>query len=456
MKFRTQIMLVSSIWLICILIVVNIAVYALFLKVAARNETDALQLRGESIIEEIGVEALLRPNNERLLRKYLIDHAMIRTVTPASRIVNLMYNDPRLSVITPLCDAEITVAHDKADGESIHIVRLPMHDEREDRLAGCIELAVVTPGLQRNLQALVTIMLFSTVVAALLSMLGGASLAGMLLKPINRIIGTMEEIESSFQFARIPLPSGDAKDEPYKMAATFNRMMDRIENGFHQQQQFVSDASHELKTTLTIIEGYAGMLRRWGFRNEQVAREAIDSIFEEAQRMKTMTQQLLDLAAAEKKEHPPFERTDLAALGAQTAKVVERLVKRTIRVNAEDGPAYVTADPLKLKQVLHILLDNALKYSTEGIEMDIAKEGEWGVIRVRDSGIGIPKEQLPRVFERFYRVDPSRQRKTGGTGLGLSIARSIVLQHGGSIDIASEEGRGTEVTVRLPETPMAH
>ncbi|MBO9605877.1 MAG: HAMP domain-containing histidine kinase [Paenibacillaceae bacterium] len=455
MNFRTQIMLLSSIWLICILIVVNIAVYAMFLKVAARNETDELRLRGERIIEEIGIDSLMRPNNERLLRKYLSDHAMIRTATPAKRVINLMYNDPRLSVIAPLCDAEITAAHDKADGETIHIVRLPLRSEVDERHVGCIELAVVTPGLQRNLRALVTIMLFSTVVAALLSMLGGASLAGMLLKPINRIVGTMEAIESSFQFARIPLPSGDAKDEPYKMAATFNRMMDRIENGFHQQQQFVSDASHELKTTLTIIEGYAGMLRRWGFGNEQVAREAVDSIYEEAQRMKKMTQQLLDLAAAEKKEHPPFEKTDLAALGAQTAKVVERLVKRPIRVIAEDGPAIVTADPLKLKQVLHILLDNALKYSTAGIEMEIGKKGEWGVIRVRDSGIGIPQEQLPRVFERFYRVDPSRQRKTGGTGLGLSIARSIVLQHGGTIEIASEEGVGTEVTVRLPETQLA-
>lgn len=235
------------------------------------------------------------------------------------------------------------------------------------------------------------------------------------------------------------------------MTATFNRMMERLEESFQSQQQFVSDASHELNTTLMIIEGYANMLRRWGTRDEDIHKESIESIYEETQRMRTMTQQLLTLASSQQKDPEPHERIEMIGCCQQVVAHLKPVHDRQISILTEEKEIWLDANLTKMKQLLVILLDNALKYSSDEIEIGLSTDEKDVYIRVKDYGIGIPEGQIKRVFERFYRVDSSRHRKTGGTGLGLPIAKAITDAHQGTIRMESVEGEGTVVIVTLPQ-----
>ena len=309
---------------------------------------------------------------------------------------------------------------------------------------------IVLEFLQGNRNVILSVFIICTVWALLFSTFGGIFVARMILKPISSMIETMEAVEGSLTLKKMPLPRQN-QDELYKLTAAFNRMVERIEESLIRQRKFVSDASHELKTTLTIIESYASMLRRWGMEDVQVQKEAIETIYQEAIRVKKMTLQLLDLAATENKDELSVETFDLVSFCERIARLVKKLDNRHIEVITVEEELIITADPMKMKQLFLILLDNAMKYSKELIEIRLEDGSEAVSIRLRDYGIGIPDADISHVFERFYRVDLARHRKTGGTGLGLSIAKSIVQQHHGIISIASEEGKGTEVIIRLPK-----
>jgi signal transduction histidine kinase len=212
----------------------------------------------------------------------------------------------------------------------------------------------------------------------------------------------------------------------------------------------VSDASHELKTPITIIESYAKMLRRWGMNDEKVQREAIETIYQESVRMKQLTQHLLNLVSSDDGEKLTLQTVDMMELCAHSAKVMRRMYKREIEIQSEYPNILISADNNKMKQLLLIILDNALKYSKTVITISLFKDQAGVYIRIKDRGIGIAEEELKHVFDRFYRVDRARQRKTGGVGLGLSIAQSIVKQSKGDIKIFSEENVGTVVEIFLP------
>jgi signal transduction histidine kinase len=333
-------------------------------------------------------------------------------------------------------------------GHKILIIHLPVLSPEGDQ-EGTLEIVEKWDALETNLDILNTILITSTVGAMLLSLVGSTILANAILLPISNSIQTMQEIESSLKLKKIPVCS-HTHDELYKMTATFNRMMDRLEESFQSQQQFVSDASHELNTTLMIIEGYANMLRRWGTRNEDIYKESIESIYEETQRMRTMTQQLLALASSQHGNPEPHERMELVGSCQQVVAHLKPVQDRQITIFTDEKEIWLYTNPANIKQLLVILLDNALKYSSDAIEIYLSREAEHVQIRVKDYGIGIPEGEVKRVFERFYRVDSSRHRKTGGTGLGLPIAKSITDAHHGTIRMESVEGEGSEVMVTLP------
>jgi signal transduction histidine kinase len=249
-------------------------------------------------------------------------------------------------------------------------------------------------------------------------------------------------------FKKIDL-SSPSKDELDQMANTFNNMMDLLEENYKKQEQFVSDASHELKTPLTVVESYANMLKRWGMKRPDILEEAIEAIHSESLRMKQLTSQMLVLAKDESQWELHMEHVDAAAVCNQTIKHLEQAFERTIYLNIKTDHPVVTADEKRLKQLLYILLDNAIKYSEKAVEVTITRSKSF-MITVTDQGIGIPKEDLSNVYERFFRVDKARNRETGGSGLGLSIARKIVEAHSGRIEINSQEGKGTSVTVSFP------
>jgi len=448
-KLKNKITLLTSVWLILILICVDLAVYFVFIHVATQNEIESMHNKAAQIIEKIGPEAVMRKGESGPLLNFAPDDTVVRVVNPASETVSMINQEVKLELPPPkfskFDESELTEINE----QRMLWVRVPVRSG--GTVIGTFEMGQKMDALEENMGLLITILICTSAGAVLLCLIGGTWLSKTVIRPISDSIRTMEEIESSLTFKRIPTPSR-TKDELYKMTATFNRMMGRLEESFHKQQQFVSDASHELSTTLTIIEGYANMLRRWGAEDKSIQRESIESIYEESKRMRVMTQQLLDLASSQQGMGLAKEPFDLLACCEQAAALFRKLHTRKIRVFAALQQLIINADPVKIKQLIIILIDNALKYSKSVIEIHVsAKEGE-AVIRVKDYGIGIPQDEIPLVFERFYRVDRARHRKTGGTGLGLPIAKSIVREHNGTIHIDSEVGAGTEVIVRLPLT----
>lgn len=247
-------------------------------------------------------------------------------------------------------------------------------------------------------------------------------------------------------------------DEDLKgLEDAINSLLKRMHESYHQQAQFVSDASHELRTPIAVIQGYVGMLDRWGKQDTKILDESIAAIKSEADYMNRLIEQLLFLARGDTGRNR-MEFIDLD-LGDLLQDVYEdcRLIAPQHEWSIDVQPnLHFTADRDMIKQCARILTDNAVKYTPEGGAIHLraySKDPSMVCLQVQDSGIGISAEDAPRIFDRFYRSDPARTRQNGGTGLGLSIAQWIVQRHGGHIDLISRENIGTRMIVCLPVVP---
>ncbi|OQP05709.1 histidine kinase [Geobacillus sp. 46C-IIa] len=231
-----------------------------------------------------------------------------------------------------------------------------------------------------------------------------------------------------------------------------------IEEAYERQRQFVADASHELRTPLSVVfSSVEALTLEEDVMKNDFARRLLDRLREELKRITKLMNDLLTLARADAK-HAALELAkqtfDFRPHAERTFQLLSELgAKKQIKMQLHaPEPAIVTADPDKLTQLLYILLDNAIKYTPEGgeVTLSIRTEPKQFVLSVKDTGIGIPPEDIGRIFDRFYRVDKARSRQQGGHGLGLSIAKWIVEAHGGTIHVQSQLGQGTEFLVRLP------
>ncbi|TXK74022.1 HAMP domain-containing histidine kinase [Paenibacillus sp. N3.4] len=453
MSIKHKIAGLATLWLVGILIVVNLSIYFAFIHITTDNERDNLINRAASLLKKVQFSEVVQGKNMDVFQSFLLENNMIRLLDGTGHTLQELHGDDRLTAIETK-----SVQSDESElyqlrGVKVLVARVPVHVG--DQLVGTLEIAEKLDSLAENIAILISILMLTSLGAIGMSVIGGLWLSKWILRPITSMVKTMEDIEKSLVIHKIPMQNS-GKDELYSMVSTFNRMMDRLQVSFYRQQQFVYDASHELKTPLTIIVGYARMLQRWGLQDAEKGREAVANIYTEAERMKHLTQQLLDLASLEQEQQLKFEQIDFVSFSKNTAALLHDSYQREVIVQNTVDTILCRADAAKMKQLLVILLDNAIKYSNDEITILLTEEksmnGELdGIeIRIRDRGIGIPLEELPRVFERFYRVDSSRFRKTGGTGLGLSIASEIVKLHNGTIDIQSAKHVGTEVIVFLP------
>jgi len=235
-----------------------------------------------------------------------------------------------------------------------------------------------------------------------------------------------------------------------------NKLMRRMRDSYRQQARFVSDASHELRTPIAVIQGYANMLDRWGKEDEKVLTESIDAIKAESDHMKKLVEQLLFLARGDSgKTKLNIENIDLAGMMREVLEESEMIDKEHTYKLRENGSVMTLGDPDMLKQTARILVDNAVKYSAPGEEITL-KTGYmdgYPTFTVQDNGVGMTQSDVPHVFERFYRADSSRARESGGTGLGLAIAKWIVDRHNGWFVVMSREEIGTRITVCLRPHP---
>lgn len=243
------------------------------------------------------------------------------------------------------------------------------------------------------------------------------------------------------------------KNELKDLANVVNSMLDRIEVSYESQKQFVSDASHELRTPIAVIQGYGNMLSRWGSKDEAVLTESIEAINNEAKSMQDLVEKLLFLSRHDKKT------LKLDKIKFNMCQVVEEMVKETRLVTANrtiESPiledVVVYGDKQALKQAIRVFIDNAVKYTRDGDSISIQCRNDDGdcVIAVSDTGIGMTRKDVDNIFERFYRSDQVRNEKIYGHGLGLSIAKLIILGHTGKIKVRSQLTKGTTFTITLP------
>ena len=232
-----------------------------------------------------------------------------------------------------------------------------------------------------------------------------------------------------------------------------NSMLDRIERSYNSQKQFVSDASHELRTPIAVIQGYVNMLNRWGKDDKTVLEEGITAIAQETESMKGLVESLLFLARHDKKtllmEMEPFDPCEVVSEVHREAAMVSP--DYTFLLQPLEH-CRIEADKGMVKQVMRILCDNAVKYTPTGGTITLGVEAWNGgcTLLCSDNGSGISPEDLPKIFERFYRSDSARKAESSGHGLGLSIARIIVVAHGGKIRVRSKPGAGTTFAITLP------
>ncbi len=272
------------------------------------------------------------------------------------------------------------------------------------------------------------------------------------LKPLRDIADLAATLSANNLSNRINIAG--TKNELKDLAVVINSMLDRIELSYNSQKQFVSDASHELRTPISVLQGYINMLDRWGKEDRAVLEEGIAAIAQETASMKELVESLLFLARHDKKtlllEMESFDPAEVVAALHREAKMLSP--GHNFLLSPMEH-CEITADKNMLKQVMRVLCDNAVKYTPPGgnITLGVKKTMEGCMLSVTDTGSGIAGEDLPKIFDRFYRADRARKSSTGGHGLGLSIARIIVIAHGGRITVRSKLGAGTTFHVHLPE-----
>jgi two-component system, OmpR family, sensor kinase len=308
--------------------------------------------------------------------------------------------------------------------------------------------------LQRARKRLLLVLSITLPIALLLSSYGGLVLANQALRPVDRITRAAEEIAAGDLTKRVPTPA--KMDELGRLAATFNYMISRLQAAFERQKQFTSDASHELRTPLAVLRGDIEIaLRRQ--RSAEDYQQTLTSNLEEIVRLSRLVEDLLMLARADSgRVELRCEPLDLGKLCAGMIEYISPLAEQREQTLTYQAPAQtvtVNADVQRIKQLLLNLLDNAIKYTElkGAITLSLSTEGESAVLRVADTGRGIPPEDLPHIFERFFRRSAkTSDRSAPGSGLGLSIVKWIVEAHGGKIEAQSKLGEGTVFTVRLP------
>jgi two-component system OmpR family sensor kinase len=302
------------------------------------------------------------------------------------------------------------------------------------------------------LENLFSIFLYIIPIAVAFSIVGGLSLAYKALKPVHDVTMRARKITAENLDQSIPVRNVD--DEIGRLIHTMNDMIQRLHNSFEQVRQFSSDASHELRTPLTIMRGEIEL----ALRNEKTPeeyKEILASQLEEILRLKSIIDNLLTLGKADHGAlDMKLEEIHLESLIKDLYDDSEMLAhSKHIHVELKKiEPITIVGDRGRLRQLFLNLVDNAIKYTPDGGTVAISMERQNGsaVVAVEDTGIGIPQEDIVKIFDRFYRVDKARTRDMGGTGLGLSIAKWIAELHRGSIKVESELNRGSKFTVSFP------
>ncbi|WP_223595048.1 sensor histidine kinase [Neobacillus bataviensis] len=450
MKLSSKINLSTAVLFAFLLIVMNFSVYISFSKLLLDSEIDTANRELKKTADAIGQSLGTVPDLD-LLRSYVPIDGMIRFVPKGNqRIISVTSStENKLKERnTKFSKTEISqfieFQNQSYIFESMPII---MSDGNEGNLQIIKSIKTTT----NNLKILRLVLILVTFLALVPVIVSSRILSKLITRPVTTMIKTMTEIRQSGRFKRLILEE-KSKDELYQMGKTFNHMIDLLETNYEKQKMFVSNASHEFKTPLTIIESYSSLLKRRGLADPQIFNESIEAIHSEAIRMKDMTDQLLLLAKHHEQWNIQKTEINLTSFLKQSLITFRNAYNLDIHYadeNDSEPPLTVLTDEKKLKQLLFIFLDNARKYSDDTIKVALGIMDGEVYIKIMDRGIGMSTEDLTKVFDRFYRVDKARNRKKGGAGLGLSLAKEIADAIDVRLQLESKEGVGTTAALFL-------
>ncbi|MFB5085968.1 HAMP domain-containing sensor histidine kinase [Psychrobacillus sp. PGGUH221] len=449
MKLKTKIHLFSTFLTLVILTLMNIGIYFIFEKMAYDTEYKQLNSDADELIT-----ALSKMEKE--------DDAatILRAFIPVKGAISVKNNEGEMKLFVQTLDDVNNYVPEFEAGERYSIgtfkgtpvLTISKPVIWVDGKVNEVQTLKLLDDVDNNLEFLRLILLGVTLTGMLLMTISSITLGKIITNPIEKLINTMSQSRLSGKYEKIIVPP-NGKDEMTQMGIAFNEMMEQLEQNYNKQEQFVSDASHELKTPLTVIESYAKLLSRHGFNNTEIANESVQAIINETSRMKEMISQMLLLAKSNEQSVRNFETVDVFKLVETTLHSMRTAYNRKFLLKGE-GPIYANTDLEQLRQLLFIILDNARKYSEKEIKTIITENEEGTIISIMDYGNGIPKKDLERIYDRFYRVDEDRNRKTGGTGLGMAIAKDIATRISAELTIESVVGFGTTIHIFIPKSQI--
>ncbi|KEF37694.1 signal transduction histidine kinase [Schinkia azotoformans MEV2011] len=386
-------------------------------------------------------------NSKHFLENIIEKNEFIQIEDKDGKIIVSLSNDLSTDDLPHISNPnQITSVKDKSDHYLIYKA-----DIADSSFKGTVELIRRLENYTRLFKYMSIMMIIAVLGAILLSSAGGILIANQILKPVKALSLTIQKIKAKGLKERVP--ELHSKDEIAELSHIFNGMMDDLEISFNKQKRFVEDASHELRTPISILEGHLSMLKRWGKKDHEILEESIAASLYEVKRLKDLVTDLLDLTR--------IESTRASKEIFDPILIIENVIKsiNIIYPNFTFTKNFTEGSDIRLfgvrrqfEQLIVIITDNAIKYSKAVEEIKIVTEiqNQQLLIHVIDYGEGIPNEDLPYIFDRFYRVDKARSRANGGNGLGLSIAKEIVENLDGTITVKSELGQGTMVSLCFP------
>ncbi|MFJ8235878.1 sensor histidine kinase [Ureibacillus sp. NPDC094379] len=454
LSIKWRLTIFSAISIFIIFIICNLIQLLLMRIYNVDQEEDLLKERSEVISSFISERVNFDNGNHQLLipenffENLIEDHEMIRIMDDRGREIYYIAED-----FPSFRDREVENGFSRLQEKDDDYLVLKQSIEIHD-FHGTLEIGKNVEMFDDFMEQVIWVLLFGTVLSLVLSVIGGQLLARKFLAPLTVMTKTMMKIEDQHFQERIPVM--DTKDEFSQLSNIFNSMMDRIEVSMEQQKRFVEDASHELRTPLAIILGHLSLIQRWGKNDKRVLEKSIQTSIKETNRVIELTNRLLQLTHMDKLE----EEIDHSIQCNVTSILDEicndyELIHQHLNIsinNGMDSELLLSISEEQLKQVLIIIFDNAIKYSGEDkkINVTLGTQQQKCKIAIKDNGYGISNEDLPYIFDRFYRVDKARSRELGGTGLGLSIAKDIIQKYKGEISAESKLGEGTTITIVLP------
>ncbi|HEY5615831.1 MAG TPA: ATP-binding protein [Bacteroidota bacterium] len=386
------------------------------------------------------------------------DEIFLHTLlNPRQQVIQILDRNKRALYQSPLLEGTVFQTGEVLRGTT-QLTTITDESGRELRLAitkgefVTIFVAYPLDELYALLDNVLTVRLFLSPLTILIALVGGLALAHRLLKPVDDLARKVETITA--QNLNVQLPQSVEDDEVGRLTKTFNEMTERLHASFSQVNRFSAEASHELRTPLTIMRGEIEVALR-NAKLTKPARELLESIHQELVRLSSVVENLMTLVRSES-GRLVFQSTEVALdkILTEIAEDTRTLaIKKRIKVElGAFSSTVVSGDPMRLRQLFLNLVDNAIKYTPPRgtISFTLERVNGHAVVRVKDTGIGIPRKDLQKVFDRFYRVQRSQQNNPGGSGLGLSIAKWIAEAHDGAIQVQSRNKKGSTFIISLP------